>query len=191
MCTPRVGRAGLAGVPRPGVRSDWRVNVFPSQWRTSGRLPLPESNRVSYLPPCPAALRRFASHRCGAHGGRRGGAEDRGDQMADGACATNARTPREASLERAPRGGGGARKACYPGFLPDRPPHPPNRPTPASAGPVSPRTRPRAARQGARRRGACERARPGPPRVRSETRDHLNRPPGATVYAIDFLNECV
>lgn len=45
--------------------------------------------------------------------------------MADGACATNAQTPREASLERAPRGGGSARKACYPGFLPDRPPHPP------------------------------------------------------------------
>lgn len=58
--------------------------------------------------------------------------------MADGACATNARTPREASLERAPRGGGGARKACYPGFLPDRPPHPPTPPPPPRPGQCRP-----------------------------------------------------
>lgn len=58
--------------------------------------------------------------------------------MADGACATNVRTPREASLERSPRGGGGARKACYPGFLPDRPPHPPHPPPPPRPGQCRP-----------------------------------------------------
>lgn len=112
--------------------------------------------------------------------------------MADGACATNARTPREASLERALVQGWGRREeGLLPGIPPGQAASPPHPPTPALARPVSPRTRPRAARQGARRRGACERARPGPPRVRSETWDHLNRPPGATVYTIDFLNECV
>lgn len=109
MCTPRVGRAGLAGGPRPGVRSDWRVNVFASQWRTSGRLPLPESNRPSYLPPCPAGLRRFASHRCGAHGGRRGGAEDPGGTRWQMARVRPTRGPRARPAWSARPGVGAAR----------------------------------------------------------------------------------